>query len=153
MSKSGGSVAGSDSAAEDLPVGTTKPYVRMHKWIKRFLIICLVGLVLEGSFTLPMLLVYYGYPTLSMKEICDELMKVRYSNETVECQYPVPLPGPPFTGPPEAYGIDTAQDEWGVQPKPQYERIGFRELVRLRDERVARHQATEQVTPGLSPQK
>ncbi len=42
-----------------------------------------------------------------------------------------------------AEGKDTAQDEWGIQPVPKYNRIGFRELVRIHDEREAR-QAAEQ---------
>ena len=37
----------------DLPLGTTPPYARMHKWLKRALFVCLFGLVIEGSFTMP----------------------------------------------------------------------------------------------------
>jgi len=47
-------------------------------------------------------------------------------------------------GPPEgAEGKDTAQGEWGIQPMPKYHRLGFRELVRIHDEREARQPAQQ----------
>lgn len=125
-------------ANQDLPLGTTPTFARMHKWLKRGVFVCLVALVIEGAFTLPFMAVYYGYPTLSLRDICSELMKVRYSDDSLECKYPYPLTGPPFGGAPEAAGQHTAQDKWGVQPVPQYHRIGFRELVKIHDQRLAR---------------
>jgi hypothetical protein len=119
---------------EDLPPGTTPYYANMHKWIKRAVLVCLVALVIEGAFTLPFMAVYYGYPTLSLTEICSELLKVRYSDDTLECQYPYPILGPPEG----AEGKDTARDRWGIQPTPEYDRLGFRELVKRHDERLAR---------------
>jgi len=125
--------------AADLEPGTTPYYARMHKWIKRAVLVCLVALVIEGAFTLPFMAVYYGYPTLSLTQICSELLKIRYSNDTLECKYPYP----PF-GPPEgAEGKATAQDVWGIQPIPKYHRLGFRELVRIHDERLARQVAQQ----------
>ena len=125
---------------DDLPPGTTPYYARMHKWIKRAVLVCLIALVIEGAFTLPFMAVYYGYPTLSLTEICSELLKVRYSDNTLECKYPYP----PF-GPPEgAEGKDTARDVWGIQPTPKYDRLSFRELVRRHDERLARQAAEHQ---------
>lgn len=126
----------SRASSEGLPLGTTEPYARLHKWLQRGLFVCLTALVLEGTFTFPFLLVWYGWPTLSLVEMCSELQKVRFSDESRECIYPYPL-----FGAPEGAGQTTAQDAWGVQPKPQYRRIGFRDLVRIRDERLAR-QAT-----------
>ena len=38
----------------------------------------------------------------------------------------------------------TAQDQWGIQPVPKYHRLGFRELVRIHDERVARETVEQQ---------
>ena len=108
-----------------------------YKWIKRAVLVCLVALVIEGAFTLPFMAVYYGYPTLSLTEICSELLKVRYSDDKLECQVPYPALGPPEG----AEGKDTAQDEWGIQPVPQYNRIGFRELVKIHEEREAREAA------------
>lgn len=127
--------------ADELPRGTTKEYARLHKWLKRGILVCLTGLVIEGAFTLPFLAIWYGYPTLSFRDICSELMKVRYNNESLECQYPYPFPGPPISGAPEAAGVTTAKDKWGIQPIPQYPRIGFRELVRIHDQRIARQHA------------
>ena len=129
---------------DDLPPGTTPYYARMHKWIKRAVLVCLIALVIEGAFTLPFMAVYYGYPTLSLTEICSELLKVRYSDDALECKVPYPPLGPPEG----AEGKDTAQDEWGVQPVPKYNRIGFRELVRIHDERLARQAAEQQEAPA-----
>ena len=125
---------------QTLPPGTTPYYARMHKWIKRAVLVCLVALVIEGAFTLPFMAVYYGYPTLSLTEICSELLKVRYSDDELECQVPYPAFGPPEG----AEGKDTARDEWGIQPVPKYDRIGFRELVRRHEEREARKAAEQQ---------
>jgi hypothetical protein len=128
------------TAAEDLPPGTTPYYARMHTWIKRATLVCLVALVIEGAFTLPFMAVYYGYPTLSLTQICSELLKVRYSDDTLECKYPYPPLGPPEG----AEGKDTAKDLWGIQPVPQYDRLGFRELVDRYEARLARQQAAQQ---------
>ncbi len=88
--------ASTDDKADDLPPGTTPYYARMHTWIKRAVLVCLVALVLEGAFTLPFMAIYYGYPpTLSLTQICSELLKVRYSDDTLECKVPYPAFGPP----------------------------------------------------------
>ena len=119
-----------------LPLGTSPAFAGMHKWLQRGLFVCLIALVLEGAFTMPLLAIWYGWPTLSFLEICSELQKVRFSDDTRECIYPYPL-----FGPAEGAGQTTAQDMWGVQPKPKWKRIGFRDLIRVRDERVARQAA------------
>lgn len=136
-----------EDSADSLPIGTTSTWARMHKWLKRALYVCLFGLVIEGSLTVPVMAVWYGWPTLSLTEICSELMKVRFSDDALECQQPYPLGGPPFGGAPEAAGQRTAKDDWGIQPKPRYERIGFRELVRIHQERIA-HQSAGHATPS-----
>jgi hypothetical protein len=137
------SSAPEETPADDLPAGTTPYYANMHKWIKRAVLVCLVALVIEGAFTLPFMAVYYGYPTLSLTQICSELLKIRYSNNTLECKYPYPMFGPPEG----AQSKNTAQDIWGIQPIPKYHRLGFRELVRIHDERVAREAAGTASTP------
>jgi hypothetical protein len=131
-------------SADDLPPGTTPYYARMHKWIKRGVLVCLVALVIEGAFTLPFMAVYYGWPTLSLTQICSELLKVRYSDDTMECQFPYPMFGPPEG----AAGKDTAQDQWGIQPTPKYHRLGFRELVKIHDRRLARQGGEQSAAPG-----
>jgi hypothetical protein len=122
-----------------LPMGTTAPFANMHKWLQRGLFVCLTALVLEGAFTLPGLLIWFGWPTLSIPEVCNELMKVRYSDDRYVCQIPHPL-----FAPSEGRGQTTAKDKWGIQPEPQYKRIGYRDLVKFRDERVAREAAAQQ---------
>jgi hypothetical protein len=127
----------------DLPLGTTPPYARMHKWLQRGLFVCLTALVLEGAFTMPLLALWYGWPTLSFLEICSELQKVRFSDDSRECIYPYPL-----FGPAEGAGQTTARDVWGVQPVPGWRRIGFRDLIRIRDERLAREVAATPSAAG-----
>lgn len=123
----------STSPEKRLPPGTTEHNARLHKWLQRGLFVCLTALALEGTFTFPGLMIWYGFPDLSLVEMCSELAKVRYSDDARECVFPYPL-----FAPSEAAGQKTAQDAWGVQPKPAYKRIGFRELVKIRDERLAR---------------
>jgi hypothetical protein len=127
------------SSAKRLPPGTTESNARLHKWLQRGLFVCLTALALEGTFTFPGLMIWYGFPDLSLVEMCSELSKVRYSDDSRECLFPYPL-----FAPAEGAGQKTAQDSWGVQPRPRYKRIGFRELVKIRDERRARHAVAKQ---------
>jgi hypothetical protein len=124
----------SDLQSGTLPLGTTPAFANMHKWLQRALVVCLWALVLEGAFTIPLVLVWFGWPTLSVQDLCSELMKVRYSDDTLVCQYPYPL----FAPSEGQLAKRTAQDQWGPTPKPLYKRIGFRELVRIHNERLAR---------------
>jgi hypothetical protein len=126
---------------QELPLGTAPAYARMHTWFKRLMFACLIAMAIEGTLTLPGLLIYYGWPTLSLTQICSELGKVSHHNDTFECTYPYPLSGPPFGGKSESADQDTTHDTWGVQPMPHYPRLGFRELVRIHDERLARQAA------------
>ena len=121
-----------ESQSDELPLGTTPAFANMHKWLRRGLIVCLCALVLEGAFTFPLLAVWYGWPTLSLQEICTEFERIRFSDESRECIYPYPL-----FGPAEGAGQTTARDEWGVQPRPQYQAIEYRELVRRVEARRA----------------
>jgi hypothetical protein len=125
--------SGAAAAEEQLPQGTTSYYKRLHTGLRRAIYVCLFALVIEGTLFVPFLVVWYGWPTLSMHQICDELQKVMYSDDTRECKFPYPL-----LGPAEAAGETTSRDTWGVQPKPHYPRVGFRELVRIHEERLAR---------------
>ena len=136
------------SSPQYLPLGTTPPYARVHSWLKRGTFVCLFALVVEGAFT-PALALWYGWPTLSFQEICSELMKVRYSDNALECQHPYPMDGAPFGSPPEASGQTTARDEWGIQPKPKC----FRELVRIHEERDARQDAQSDDVSGRSMER
>jgi hypothetical protein len=139
----------SNTSEERLPLGTTEPYANMHKWLQRALFVCLTALVIEGTATFPAELIWFGWPTLSIVDICSELEKVRWSDDTRVCQYPYPL-----FGPSEAAGQTTAQDQWGIQPKPKYKRIGYRDLVKWHDERLAREAAAAKAAAsGIEPAK
>lgn len=122
------------SHQQPLPLGTTPAFAGMHKWLQRGLVVCLTALVLEGAFTFPLLAMWYGWPTLSLQEICTEFEKIRFADESRVCIYPYPL-----FGPAEGAGQTTAQDQWGIQPRPQYKAIGYRELI----QRVEARQAAE----------
>ena len=122
----------------ELPTGTSAPYERMHRIIRRVCYVLLFGLVVEGALTFPLLAIWYGFPELSPTEVCSELQKHAYNDESRECQVPYEeFPGPPFGGPAEAEGQDTSEDDWGVQPEPQYPPIDYRELVENKEEREA----------------
>lgn len=128
------------NSISNLPLGTTAPFAGMHKWLRRAILVCLVALVIEGAFIFPFTLVWYGYPTLNMQQICSELLKEQYSDDTAECIYPYPLFGPPEG----SLHTKTVTDIWSATPKPQHKPIGFRELVKRHQEREARKAAADQ---------
>lgn len=134
----------SKSPTDNLPLGTPAPYASMHKWLQRGLFVCLTALVLEGALTFPLIAIWYGWPTLSLQEICSEFERHRFSDDTRECVYPYPL-----FAPAEGIGQKTAQDAWGVQPRPLYQRIEFREFVRRHEERLA-GQAAQRPAPSAA---
>jgi hypothetical protein len=129
----------SKNSNDKLPLGTTAAFAGIHKWLERSLFICLAALVLEGAFTFPLLAIWYGWPQLSLQEICTEFERIRFADESRECIYPYPL-----FAPAEGAGQKTAQDVWGVQPRPLYKAIEYRELVRRKEERLAREAAASQ---------
>ena len=124
------------STENKLPLGTTAHYANMHKWLQRGLFVCLVCLVFEAALSFPLIAIWMGWPTLTLTEVCSEMEKVRWSDDSRECIVPYPL-----FATSEARGQTTAQDTWGIQPRPHYKAIGFRDLVRFRDERLARQAA------------
>ena len=120
------------------------------KWLKRFIIVCLFGLVIEVR-SPSVLAVWYGAPTLSLTEICDEFMKVRWNDEKAECKYPHPIDGPPFGGPGEGTGRTTAKTEWVCNPNRTSTGSGSGNWCVTR-EREAREKAStggREVTPAL----
>ncbi len=125
------------TSTDDLPAGTSPEHSRLHNRIRRVCYVLLFALVVEGALTFPLLALWYGFPELSPHEVCDELQKVMYTDDTRECQQPVPLGDAPFGGPAEAEGQTTARDEWGVQPRPQYPTVHYRDLVENKERREA----------------
>jgi hypothetical protein len=139
-------MASTPASTDDLPLGTSPEHSRLHNRIRRVCYVLLFALVVEGALTFPLLAIWYGFPELSPTEICSELQKVQYSDDTRECEQPVPLGNAPLGGPAEAEGQTTAEDDWGVQPAPLYPSIDFRELVENREEREA--QEADDPDPG-----
>ena len=117
--------------------GTAPEDARLHKIVKGFAFFCLFGLVIEGSFFVPFAVAWYGWPTLSMQEICDELHKVVYSDPTRECRYPYGLLEPSEPRRYEAHLNDLSGPSSPVSPMPLYKRLGFRELVTIHEKRIA----------------
>ena len=126
----------------ELPLGTSPQWEGMHRKIRRVCYVLLFGLVVEGALTFPLLAIWYGVPKLSPIEVCSELQKVMYSDDTRECETH-PLNSPPFGGPSEAEGQTTSEDRWGVQPTPGYDTVRFRELIENKAARVAAAAAAE----------
>jgi hypothetical protein len=126
------------TSSGDLPLGTAPEHSRLHNRIRRVCYVLLFALVVEGALTFPLLALWYGFPELSPNEVCDELQKVMYADEARECRQPVPLGNAPFGGPAEAEGQTTSEDDWGIQPKPGYPTVRFRDLVDNKEQREAR---------------
>ena len=76
---------------QELPLGTTETYVNMHKWLRRALWVCLTALVIEGTLTFPLAMIWMGWPTLTLREVCDEMGKTRWSDDDYVCIFPYPL--------------------------------------------------------------
>jgi hypothetical protein len=138
------------TSTDELPLGTSPAFARMHTYIRRVCYVLLFALVIEGALTFPLLAIWYGFPELSPTELCSELEKVMYSDGTRECA-PAPFPGPPFAGPAAAEGQTTSRDVWGVQPKPLYPAVGYRALVKNKKEREARQRTPDSNPDGAAP--
>jgi hypothetical protein len=80
---------------------------------------------------------------LTLRAYSSSQVSVKETNDTMQCQFPYPMFGPPEG----AAGKATAQDQWGIQPVPHYHRLGVRELVRIHDERLARQGAGQHTNP------
>ena len=116
---------------ESLPAGTTALFCEYAQMVAARTIRLPRRVGDRSLIYLPGLLIWFGWPTLSVTEVCDELMKVRWSDDKAMCLVPHPLYGANegegrTTGP-----NATAQDEWGIQPRPLYKRIGYRDLVQV----------------------
>lgn len=104
------------------------------------------------AFTVPVLAIWYGAPTLSLTEICDEFMKVRWNDEKAEMQVPAPDRGPAVRWSRWTHRPQHRQDRMGRPAQvPPFDRIGFRELVRNKEEREAREKAAAQAKEQQSP--
>lgn len=131
------------------------PHKRLHNIIFIVAAILLTGQVLEGSFLIPFVCVYFGYPTISLTEVCSEMGKMAYKDEDFKCAFPYPL----FASVPEPW---TQKNHDKVSPPttpPQehFERLGFREVLEVRKNRLERQaaeaRAAEQASAAEHPDK
>jgi hypothetical protein len=129
-------VAPEAEATEKLPLGTSPQHARLHRRIQRICYVLLIGLVIEGALVAPLTLFYYGWPTLSFKQICTELQQISYNDPKAQCHGGRPLSGPPFGGKNDIPASPTPNDKGVVVPTPQYPKVHFRELVKIHDQEV-----------------
>lgn len=129
------------------------PHKRLHNIIFILAAILLTGQVLEGAFLIPGLAVYYGWPTITLTEVCSEISKIAYQDEDRYCEFPYPL----FKWEPEPWGQKSVDDKFppAQPPNAKFERLGFREVLKVREERMARkaaqaEAAAQSETPAAS---
>jgi hypothetical protein len=93
----------------------------------------LIAQVLEGALVVPYVLLYFGFPQLSVSEICDEMYKIVYADENRECEYPYPL----FSYEPEPWSQTNKENKYGhvTPPAPNYDMPKFREVIERREQR------------------
>ena len=60
-------------AQSKLSAESENPHRRLHRVIYYLVVTCLFVQVIEGSFIVPFVLLYFGFPKLSLVEICDEM--------------------------------------------------------------------------------
>ena len=125
-------------------VGTNPEDETLHKVVKGFVFFCLFGLVIEGGLFIPFMVAWYGWPDLSVQEICDEMHKVIYDDPTRVCKYPYDFLDHSEPRRYAPYTKDLVGTVSPVTPLPVYRRIGFRELIEIRDKRLAEEEKLQQ---------
>lgn len=133
------------SASKKSTKNANNPHKKMHSIIFFVVASCLTVQVLEGSFIVPYILVHFGYPDLSLKEICDEMYFIVYKDDERECNYPYPL----FSEV-EPWKYKDMRDVVGypAPPRPHYKGFGFREVIKSKEEREARKALQEAENGG-----
>lgn len=135
---------------EDLPLGTTPETERLHTRIRRICYVLLFGLVLEGAFVTLFSLVWFGWPQLSVQQICSGLEQNMYSDKHLQCHSYSLTAAPPFGHVPKDIQ-DAPKDNttWGATPNPNNARIGFRQLIPI----MHREQSQSSAAKAASPQE
>ena len=112
------------------------PHRRMHRVIYILTVVCLFAQVIEGSLIIPGVLLYWGFPQLGLSEICDEMYKIVYDDESRECENPPPL----FRYEPEPWRQPSRDDRFGpvIQSAPRWDVPGYREVIERRHARQVR---------------
>ena len=117
------------------------PHRGLHKVIFFFTSICLTAQVIEGTLIIPLVLVYFGYPQVGIKEMCDEMYNIVYEADDRECIYPYPL----FSLEPEPWLQESKEHIYGhvTPPRPNYKLPKWREMIDIVDESKQRKQHDE----------
>jgi hypothetical protein len=71
--------------------GPENPHRSLHRVVFLAAALCLVIQVIEGALFIPFVLVYLGFPQVSVREICRELYDITYRDDDRTCLYPYPL--------------------------------------------------------------
>ena len=131
-----------NSAKARAEIEQHNPHKRLHNTIFVLAALLLTGQVIEGVLLIPGLAVYYGWPTITLTEVCSEISKIAYHDEDRYCEFPYPL----FKTTPEPWGQKSVDDIFppAQPPNPKYELPGFREVLKIREERIARKAAEAQ---------
>ena len=85
----------------------------------------------------PFVLVYLGWPQVTVQEICGELYNITYQDDDRECRHPYPLV---FQDPtPEPNFQESKEQVFGpvTPPRPRYDVPGWREMISIVERRRA----------------
>jgi hypothetical protein len=109
----------------------------MHRVVFLAAALCLVVQVIEGALFVPFVLVYLGWPTVSVSEMCRELYNLTYQDDDRECRYPYPLFFQDFT--PEPDLSESKEHVFGpvTPPRPHYRVPAWREMIAIVEARRA----------------
>jgi len=113
------------------------PHRVLHKVTFIACAIFLAVQVIEGALMIPLILVYFGYPQVSMQEICSELYKIAYDDADRRCEYPYPLFFQDPTPEPDHYRSQSQVFGPVIPPRTHYKVPGWREMVTIVEQRKA----------------
>jgi hypothetical protein len=119
------------------PASPENPHRRLHRVVLVAAALCLVIQVLEGALFIPFVLVYLGFPQVSLQEMCRELYNISYQDDDRECRYPYPLVFQDPTPEPELQ--ESKEHVFGpvTPPRPRYDVPGWREMISIVEARRA----------------
>lgn len=113
------------------------PHRRLHRAVFIAAAVCLVVQVIEGALFVPFVLVYFGFPQVSVQEMCRELYNISYQDDDRDCRFPYPLFFQDFT--PEPARQESKEHVFGpvTPPRPRYDLPGWRDMVGIVERRRA----------------
>ena len=119
------------------------PHRRLHRVVFVLAALCLVFQAIEGALLVPFILVYLGFPQVSLRDICRELYNISYQDDDRECRYPYPPFYRDFT--PEPSHQESKEHIFGpvTPPRPHYDVPGWREMIAIVEARRAAEASQE----------